>query len=474
MGRNEIKRQREIARWERELKKPKKNGYFAWLVFVICLIYMTDEVASQIGFLMKTDIANDLFASFGDSSVGILELVSMVVVPFQVCSIFYKPLADKWGRKTFLVINTFGMSLALLLIFLSNSLILYFLGACLIQFFIPHDMHVVYIMEFAPEKHRARIYSCIKFVANMGVMLVPLLRRLLMQDSSEWRKVFLIPAIVGLLCSFVALISARETDAFINSRLRYLRMTDEERIELKKQKKAEAAQGGVGEALRFAFSHKQIKWLYITSAFVNVGLLLTMQYNVIMNYGYAEHFLKRGQYLTLDEAVNAASVGVVTDALFFFTIGSALAQVLMGFICDGKGRKTAAISMASICVVSLLGFFFGSNLGWSPVVVGLLCGACVGSYYATNDILIMMIGESSPTNLRSSTISSQYFVTAAGVIVSYGVGLPLLTILGNSAAGWISLGLALPGFVVALICLCTKTHDTTGINMDTVTGCEWD
>ena len=251
-------------------------------------------------------------------------------------------------------------------------------------------------------------------------------------------------------------------------------MTDEERIELKKQKKAEAAQGGVGEALRFAFSHKQIKWLYITSAFVNVGLLLTMQYNVIMNYGYAEHFLKRGQYLTLDEAVNAASVGVVTDALFFFTIGSALAQVLMGFICDGKGRKTAAISMASICVVSLLGFFFGSNLGWSPVVVGLLCGACVGSYYATNDILIMMIGESSPTNLRSSTISSQYFVTAAGVIVSYGVGLPLLTILGNSAAGWISLGLALPGFVVALICLCTKTHDTTGINMDTVTGCEWD
>jgi MFS family permease len=406
--------------------------------------------------------------------VGALDLLSILVVPFQMIGLIYRPLADRWGRKKFLIINTFGMSLAMLVIFLSGNIFLYFIGACMVQFFIPHDMHVVYIMEFAPEKHRARVYSSIKFVANMGVMLVPFLRRLLMQDSSEWRKVFLIPAIVGLLCSFVALISARETDAFINSRLRYLRMTDEERSALKREKRAEAAQGGVGEALRFAFSHKQIKWLYITSAFVNVGLLLTMQYNVIMNYGYAEHFLKTGQYLTLDEAVNAASVGVVTDALFFFTIGSALAQVLMGFICDGKGRKTAAISMASICVVSLLGFFFGSNLGWSPVIVGLLCGACVGSYYATNDILIMMIGESSPTNLRSSTISSQYFVTAAGVIVSYGVGLPLLTILGNSAAGWISLGLALPGFVVALICLCTKTHDTTGINMDTVTGTEWD
>ena len=474
MDRKDVIRQSEIAKWERELQKPKRNGYFAWLIFVICLIYMTDEVASQIGVLMKTDIANDLFAKFGNSSVGIMELVSMVVVPFQVCSIFYKPLADKWGRKTFLVINTFGMSFALLLIFLSNDLILYFLGAALIQFFIPHDMHVVYIMEFAPERHRARVYSCIKFIANMGVMLVPLLRRMLMHDASEWRKVFIIPAIIGLVCSFIALVSARETDAFIHARLRYLKMTDEERKAAKREKKAEASQGGVGNALRFAFSHKQIKWLYITSAFVNIGLLLTMQYQVIVNYGYAEHFLKIGQHLTLEEAVNAASIGVVTDALFFFTIGSAVAQVLMGFVCDGLGRKSAAITMASICVASLLGFFFGANMGWSPVIVGLLCGSCIGSFYATNDVLIMMIGESSPTNIRSSTISSQYFVTAAGVIVSYGVGLPLLTILGNTASGWIVLGLTVPGFIAALICLCTKTHDTTGINMDTVTGTEWD
>ena len=474
MDKTELKRQREISRWERELARPKRSGYFAWLIFVICLIYATDEIASQIGVLMKTDIANDLFAKFGNSSVGVLEVVSMVVVPFQLLSTLYRPLADKWGRKTFLVINTFGMSFALLLIFLSNNLVLYFLGACMIQFFIPHDMHVVYIMEFAPEKHRARIYSCIKFLANMGVMLVPLLRRMLMTDASEWRRVFIIPAIVGLVCSFIALVSARETDAFINARLAYLRMTDDEREAIKREKRSESSQGGVGNALRFAFSHKQIKWLYITSALLNVGLLLILQYQVILNYGYAEYFMKIGEYLTIEEAVNAASVGVVTDALFFFTVGSAVAQVIMGFVCDGKGRKAAAITMASICTLSLIGFFMGANMGWSPVIVGLLCGASVGSFYSTNDVLIMMIGESSPTNLRSSTISSQYFVTAAGVIVSYGVGLPFLTILGNGASGWIVLGLAVPGFVSALICLCAKTHDTTGINMDTVTGCEWD
>ena len=63
--------------------------------------------------------------------------------------------------------------------------------------------------------------------------------------------------------------------------------------------------------------------------------------------------------------------------------------------------------MSSICILSLLGFFIGAKLGISPYIVGFLCGACIGSYYSTNDILIMMIGESTPTNLRSSTISAQ-------------------------------------------------------------------
>ena len=474
MDKKESLRLKEIKKWEREKLKPRPKGYFAWLVFVICLIYMTDEIASQIGTLMKTEIAIDLLAKFGDSSVGMLDILSMVVVPFQVVCLFYKPLADKLGRKTFLVINTFGMSFALLLIFLSNNLFMYFLGACMVQFFIPHDMHVVYIMETAPPKHRARVYSCIKFVANMGVMLVPLLRRFMMKEASQWRNVFLIPAIIGLGCSFIALISSRETDAFIDSRLRWLRMTDEERNLLKAEKKTESAQGGLGNALKFAFSHKQLKWLYITSAFVNMGFLLTLDYQVIMTYGYAEHFVKIGEYLTLAEAVKAASVGVVTTALFLFTVGSAVAQVIMGFVCDGKGRKAAAITMASICTLSFVGFFVGANLGLTPYVVGFLCGACIGSYYATNDILIMMIGESSPTNLRSSTISAQFIVTAAGVVFSYGVGLPLITALGNSAAGIILLCMALPGFILALLTLCAKTHDTTGINMDTVTGCEWD
>lgn len=470
-----LRRQKEIARWEREKARPKRNMYFIYLVFIISLIYATDEIASQIGTLMKTEIANDLFAKYGESSVGLLDILSIAVVPFQAIGLLYRPLADRWGRKTFLIINTFGMSIAMVVIFLSDNLFLYFIGACMIQFFIPHDMHVVYIMESSPSKHRARIYSSIKFFANMSVMLIPLLRKTLMHDASEWRMVYFIPAVVGVICSFIALLTARETDSFIESRLRYLRMTDEERALEKQQKNTDNAQGGLIPALKFAMKHKQLRWLYITSALVNIGFIGTVNYQVILSYGYAQNYIENGLFASLgEEVMNAVSVGPVTAALFLFPVGCAVSQVIMGFISDSKGRKAAAITVAVNCLVTFIGFSVGSRLAWNPYIVGFLCGAFVGSYYSTNDVLIMMIGESAPTNLRSSTMSAQFIVTAVGFALSYAVSLPLITILGNSVTGIVSFALLVPAFISAFFALVRKTHDTKGIDMDTVTGCEWD
>ena len=467
-----LRREKEILKWEKEKLKPKKNLYFVYLVLIISLIYATDEIASQIGTLMKTEIANDLFSKYGESSVGVLDILSMIVVPFQALGLLYRPLADKLGRKLFLIINTFGMSFAMLTIFLSNNLVMYFAGACLVQFFIPHDMHVVYIMESSPSKHRARIYSIIKFFANMSVMLIPLLRKTLMKDATEWRMVFFIPAVVGIITSLIALITARETDTFIESRLNYLRKSEEE---IKAEKKIENAQGGLFPALKFALKHKQLRWLYITSAFINLGFIATLNYQVILSYGYAQNFVKNGLFQTLgDDVMNYVSTGVVTAALFMFPVGSAFSQVIMGFISDSKGRKTAATVTAFNCLLSFILFTVGAKMAWEPYLVGFFCGAFIGSYYTTNDVLIMMIGESSPTNLRSSTMSAQFIVTAIGVAISYAISLPLVTILGNTAMETVCFSLLVPGFVISLFLLIRKTNETKGINMDTVTGCEWD
>lgn len=461
-SRLQLKAEKEIKKWEKQRRGSDKKLYFAYIVFIITLIYATDEIASQIGMLMKSEIAADLFG--GDNSVGMLDLASSLAIPFQAIGLLYRPLADRWGRKKFLIINTFGMSLSLLLIFLSNNIPLYLIGACCIQFFIPHDMHVVYIMESSPAKHRARIYSTIKFFANMGVILVPLLRRWLISaagDSYSWRMVYFIPAAIGLVVSFVALLGAKETPAFVESRLNYLRMTDEERLALKASKQAENKQGGLIPALKFALKHKQLRWLYIVSALANIGFYGSINYEPIMTYGYEGSGL-------------ASSADAVTTALLLFPIGSAVAQVLMGFISDWRGRKTAAIITAFNCLVGFLGFSIGSKMGLNASVIGFLCGVFVGSYYSINDVLIMMIGESAPTNLRSSAISAQYIVTAVGYGLSLGVGTVSAILLGDRLIGTVTLCMLVPGFVSALAVLFRNVGETKGINMDTVTGTEWD
>ncbi|MBR0535519.1 MAG: MFS transporter, partial [Clostridia bacterium] len=147
LEKSNTRKQRELRKWEIQKARPKGKTYFWYLILIIALIYAMDEIASQINSLMQTEIANDLIKS--ESSVTILNLLNVVAIPFNIIGILYRPLADRFGRKPFLVINTFGMAIALFIIFLSNNVIMYFAGACMILFFVPHDMHVVYIMEAA-------------------------------------------------------------------------------------------------------------------------------------------------------------------------------------------------------------------------------------------------------------------------------------------------------------------------------------
>ena len=469
LAKKQLRKEKELQYWEKQKARPKSNTYFWYLVLIIALIYAVDEIASQIGSLMQTEIANDFFRS--ESAVTLLNLLQIIAIPFQIVGILYRPLADRFGRKTFLIINTFGMSLAMFIIFLSQNVFMYFFGACLIMFFIPHDMHVVYIMESAPSKSRAITYSVVKFFANMAVMLVPFLRRWLMSTASEWRNVYFIPAIVGIVVSLIALLCARETDAFIESRIRYLSMTEEELQAEKLRKTAQDSQGGVIDALKFGFSHKQLRWVFICFALAGIGVIGSMNYQAILTHGYAQSIYGSNA----KEFLDLVSVKEVSQALILYPIGMALSQVIMGFISDKKGRKAAAITVAVNCVVSFVIFALGARMNFlNPSIIGFFCGTFVGSYYSTNDVLIMMASESAPTNLRSSATAAQTVVGFAGYAVGFLTNMVLALIFGDGIIGTVALCLLVPSFVVTIYSLIKKTHDTKGVDLDKVTGTEWD
>ncbi len=453
----------EIERLKRQLNCPKPNCYMLYMVLIICLVYITDELASNICTQMKTEIANSLFAGFGEASVAKLETLALISYPCMAVSLFYRTLSDRFGRKIFLVINTLGMGLGMFVVFVSTNVAMYILGYCIISFFVPHDMQVVYIMETAPAKHRARIYSVIKCMSTLGVMLIPLFRSTLMQEVGQWRRVFMIPAVIGLVSSIFGLLCARETDSFLESRIAYLELSDDERAALKASKKAEEAQGGFIAAFRYSMRDKQLRRLNILMGFFNLGFIITMHYQVMISYGFAGAVAKTS-IDSFENVLAHVSTNEVTAALFLFPIGSAFVQLIQGFISDKAGRKPASIIMAAMVVISFIGFTFGARCCMSPYIVGLLAGACVGSFWAFGDINVMMMSESAPTNLRASVLSSCYVINVLGTFLGMGILIPIMNAFGNGVADIAAGCIAVPGIITAVLLL-LGTRETKGTEL---------
>lgn len=184
--------QKELAKWEKELNRPKGKFYYWYLVLIITLVYMVDEITSQIGTQMQTEIAIGLFAD----RMSIMNALSAATFPLIILSVLYKTLSDRYGRRLFLCINTLGMGVGLFLVFLAGKIgdmggiITYIAATAVINFFIPNDTQLVYIMETADENKRGTMYSIIKSIATVSVMLIPLMRKAFMGDDSYSRCAF--------------------------------------------------------------------------------------------------------------------------------------------------------------------------------------------------------------------------------------------------------------------------------------------
>lgn len=456
------KETKEIRRLEREQAKPKRHAYLSYLLLICCVVYIADEIASQIGTQMQSVLAQAIFAPvFGaDMAVARMSAFGVLSQIGTIVAFLYKPLSDRYGRKPFLVINTLGMGLGLLFTSIATNIPVYLIGAAVIALFIPHDMQVVYIFECTPARHRAKAFSGIKAVATLGIMLVPLLRRLFMgADIKGWRSVYLVLAFVAAAAAVFALLFARETDAFVAKRLEYLRISDAEREAAKKEKHVEQAQGGFLSAIKFCMRNRQLRWLLIGGGFVMWGLLMTMYYETTMVYGYAARFVAQGMELGLAQA---SAAPFVTQALF---------QFVQGFLSDKWGRKPTLLIMTSCTAASFGLFTLGARLSWPPWLVGFLCGAAIGSYWASTDIAGgIMCSESTPTNLRSSVLAVQPILSILFSAAALGAGLLLINLFGDASAGLVSLGISAPGMLIGLLIISWKVRETKNVDLEAVTG----
>lgn len=448
-----------LTKYKKQLKQISVPGYLVYMLFVLSMVYIIDEITSNIYNSLQSDMITEFFVNgMGLEFNTGLATYSAMTAPLYVIMLitpFYKSLADKFGRKLFLALNTFGMGLGMFVCMLAPNPVTYICGIGIIYFLMNNDMQVLYVMESAPEQHRAKLTSITKAIALLGVTFIPILRDIFMKnDGSQWQKVFMLPAIAGMIMGIVAFFIMPETPAYLKRKISYLETPEDKRITLKEDKKSsENAEGGVVHALKFIFAHKQMRAIALC-AFVYV--------TSTGGTSYYESIMKTGGMTTSD----------ITTAMYFIPIVNAIMTAISGFITDLLGRKRSAVVLACTALLGLVSFVFCAGAA-SPILVGVSYGFFIGGLWSAADILFIMLpGESTPTNLRVSVVGTMGIMSGVGNVLS--IAIMTVGMLLVKDIGILCLCVCVPFLLTSIIILITKVHETKGVDLSTVTGCEWD
>ena len=137
----DAKRVTELEKRKKQLEKSTSKGYFVFLIAMLALIYIVDELTSNISSSIQPEVITDFFVmrqgidfNIGLSNLALMSLPANIIILILP---FYKALADRLGRRLFLFINTIGMGMGLLICMVAPSIYVYIVGLLVIKFFIP-------------------------------------------------------------------------------------------------------------------------------------------------------------------------------------------------------------------------------------------------------------------------------------------------------------------------------------------------
>jgi len=146
LKRNALREEKELARRQRELGRKRPKFYLWYLLIVLSIVYIVDEVSSNMGSSIKSEVVTEFFVKGQgmelNKGIALFDTMSAPLYATMIAMPFYKALADRFGRKPFLVINTVGMGVGLAVCLISQNALVYLIGMLIVNFFWYNDMQV--------------------------------------------------------------------------------------------------------------------------------------------------------------------------------------------------------------------------------------------------------------------------------------------------------------------------------------------
>ena len=457
------KRQEREARELARLKADKDNKLhfhsFWFLLVILTVIYVADEISSNMAGTMKPYMIFDLFHipnadTTSQAYSGAISVMAIATIPTYLTlaiNPLYKTLCDRYGRKIFLVMNTLGMGIGMLISMIALNPYIYILGTCITGFFTPNDIQVIYLMETAPIHHRAKLCSITKGIGLLSVSLIGVFRSMFYNpaDLTTWRLVYLIPVILAIAIAVFAWLFTKETPVFTEKRISYLEKSDEQRAA--EQASGESEKTGIGEAFRYIKKSHQLKMLIIVIFVFSIGVGLS---------GYSTEVLLAAGHMS-DADMNTF---YILEPIVY-----AICAFFSGFATDTMGRKNSGMLFGILAALGMATFVFGAKAGIGAVPLALANGLMFGGMWSLSDLLFITLpGELSPTHIRASVMSLVSYAYISNLVVSMLVGV-FYPAIGSTNIGIFQLCLYAPIMIFSVIILKLKIKETKDTDLTNVT-----
>ena len=414
---------KELNRLKRAKARPAIMHGFWFLLVILTVIYIADEISSNVNGVMKPYMIFDLFrvpnadtkAPEYGSAISVMAIATIPTYILTAINPLYRTLADRFGRKIFLFINTLGMGLGMLICMTAANPYIFVVGTCLTGFFTPNDMQVIYLMETAPIKHRAKL--CI-------------------------------PVLIALVISVVAYVFTKETPVFLDRRIAYLEKSDEERAA--EAAKGKSENGGLKEAFRYIVHTPQTRTLAILVFIFSIAVAMS---------GYVSEVLLAGGHMSNDDMNLFYIIEPIVYAVFAF---------FSGFLTDALGRKNSGFLFGLLAIIGQCVFVFGSKAGIGPVALALANGLMFGGLWSLSDLLFIVLpGESAPTRIRATVMSLISYAYISNLIVTMLVGV-FYDKIGSAKIGTFQLFFFVPFILITIAVLKLKVKETKDTDLSAV------
>ncbi len=141
---------------------------------------------------------------------------------------------------------------------------------------------------------------------------------------------------------------------------------------------------------------------------------------------------------------------------------------------EDHGNRFYFLGLMAVLTVIYITDEIASNTNSSMqpyVLIALGYGIFIGGLWSVSDTMILvMAGESTPTQLRTSVYGANGLISGIGMLLGIVVTVVGINVVGSGNVGLLSLATTLPFLLLAMLLLMKNVNETNGQDLNKIGG----